>query len=77
MRILSELSIMTNMQNIRKCVEDLCYDIPVYMFFFHLFGCSHHRVHLISPRVDKRTSSRTAIGYTRNYLLSRRDNHVS
>lgn len=89
MRILSELSIMTNMQNIRKCVEDhiegkllklafFCVMTYLYIcFFFHLFGCSHHRVHLISPRVDKRTSSRTAIGYTRNYLLSRRDNHVS
>ena len=52
-----------------------CYYIPVYSLY--LFGCSHHRVHLISSCVDKWTSSRTAIGYTRNYLLSRRDNHVS
>ena len=90
MQILSELSITTNLQKIRKYEQTRsrtrqtteasifpCYYIHIPVYFFYLFGCSHHRVHLISPCVDKWTCSRTALGHTRNYLLSRRDNHVS
>ena len=57
-----------------------CKKLNIFLFFNYMIYSltwSYHRVYLISPHVEKRTSSRTAICYTRNYLLSRRDHHVS
>lgn len=54
--------------------------INIFLFFKYMIyslTLSHYRIYLILPHVDKWTSSRTAICYTRNYLLSRRDHHVS